>query len=112
MSAPEILTRSPARNKQKARELDKERDKDRERDKEKDRKLKATQKATQTDRLKVVVRRLPPNLPEDVFWKSVEQWVTDETVVWKAFYGGKAKKRYEIAWSVSSSAIDFAGQNQ
>ncbi|CAO1624952.1 unnamed protein product [Jaminaea pallidilutea] len=25
-------------------------------------------------KLKVVVRRLPPNLPEEIFWKSVEPW--------------------------------------
>ena len=45
------------------------------------------------DRLKIVVRRLPANLPEEVFWQSVQQWVTDNTVSWKAFYGGKLKKR-------------------
>lgn len=61
-------------------------------EREKDRKRKPSQKA-QTDRLKTVVRRLPPNLPEDVFWQSVQQWVTDETVVWKEFYQGKFRKR-------------------
>ncbi|KAF8653644.1 hypothetical protein AX16_003796 [Volvariella volvacea WC 439] len=46
-----------------------------------------------SDRLKVVVRRLPPNLPEEVFWQSVQPWVTDETVTWKVYYPGKFKKR-------------------
>ena len=27
-------------------------------------------------KLKVVVRRLPPNLPEDIFWKAVSPWAT------------------------------------
>ncbi|PWN28341.1 hypothetical protein BDZ90DRAFT_231327 [Jaminaea rosea] len=31
-------------------------------------------------RLKVVVRRLPPNLPEDIFWKSVEPWTGKQLV--------------------------------
>lgn len=49
--------------------------------------------ASVTERLKAVVRRLPPNLPEDVFWQSVLQWVSDETVTWKVFYPGKFKKK-------------------
>jgi regulator of nonsense transcripts 3 len=32
------------------------------------------------ERLKTVVRRLPRNLPEDIFWQSVQTWVTDDTV--------------------------------
>lgn len=47
----------------------------------------------QIERLKVVVRRLPPNLPEDVFWQSVQQWVTEETVTWRTYYKGKFKTR-------------------
>ena len=61
-------------------------------EKEKERKQKGNQKV-QTERLKTVVRRLPPNLPEDVFWKSVEQWVTDETSTWREYYRGKFRKR-------------------
>ena len=45
------------------------------------------------DRLKTVVRRLPANLPEEVFWHSVQPWVSDDTVTWKAFYPGKLRKR-------------------
>lgn len=46
-----------------------------------------------TERLKTVVRRLPPNLPEEVFWQSVQKWVTEETVIWKEYYQGKFRKR-------------------
>lgn len=46
------------------------------------------------ERLKTVVRRLPPNLPEEIFWQSVSKWVTEETVTWKAYYPGKFKTRY------------------
>jgi len=50
-------------------------------------------KAAGTERLKTVVRRLPPNLPEYVFWQSVQTWVTDDTVLWKEFCPGKVKKK-------------------
>ena len=46
-----------------------------------------------TERLKTVVRRLPPNLPEPIFWQSVQTWVTDDTVLWKEFWPGKLKKK-------------------
>lgn len=49
--------------------------------------------SSSVDRLKVVVRRLPANLPEDVFWGSVQQWVTDETSTWRVFYPGKLRTR-------------------
>lgn len=42
-------------------------------------------------RLKTVVRKLPPNLPEDIFWQSVAPWVDDDTCTWKAFHAGKLK---------------------
>jgi regulator of nonsense transcripts 3 len=45
------------------------------------------------ERLKTVVRRLPPNLPEEVFWQSVQPWVTEETAVWKVYYPGKLRKK-------------------
>ncbi|KAH9990204.1 Smg-4/UPF3 family-domain-containing protein [Russula compacta] len=50
-------------------------------------------KGSGTERLKTVVRRLPPNLPEQIFWLSVQTWVTDETVLWKEFCPGKVKKK-------------------
>ena len=42
-------------------------------------------------RLKTVVRKLPPNLPEDIFWQSVAPWVDDDTCAWKTFDAGKLK---------------------
>jgi regulator of nonsense transcripts 3 len=47
-----------------------------------------------TERLKTVFRRLPPNLPEDIFWQRVQPWVTDASVSWKVFYAGKLRKRW------------------
>ena len=44
-----------------------------------------------TVRLKTVVRKLPPNLPEDIFWQSVALWVNDNTSTWKTFHAGKLK---------------------
>ncbi|TDL28001.1 hypothetical protein BD410DRAFT_781944 [Rickenella mellea] len=55
---------------------------------------KVSQAAGQTERLKTVVRRLPPNLPEEIFWHSVQEWVTDETVTWKVFRPGKMRKKF------------------
>jgi regulator of nonsense transcripts 3 len=68
--------------------------KDRERDKKDKDRERLSQPPVSTERLKTVVRRLPPNLPEDVFWQSVQSWVSDETVTWKIFYPGKLRKRY------------------
>lgn len=53
--------------------------------------------APPNERLKTVVRRLPPNLPEDIFWQSVQPWATEETVTWKAFYPGKLQKKYVLS---------------
>ena len=50
-------------------------------------------KEEKADRLKTVVRRLPPNLPEEVFWQSVQPWVTEETASWKVYHPGKIRKR-------------------
>ena len=46
-----------------------------------------------TERLKTVVRRLPPNLPEEVFWQSVQKWVSDETTTWRESWQGQFRKR-------------------
>lgn len=64
-------------------------EKDRERDKER----KLSQPDPTNERLKTVVRRLPPNLPEEIFWQSVQPWVTEDTTVWKTYYTGKIRKR-------------------
>jgi regulator of nonsense transcripts 3 len=44
------------------------------------------------ERYKVVVRRLPRNLPEAAFWQSVAPWVKENTFTWKTFYPGKTRK--------------------
>lgn len=45
-------------------------------------------------KLKIVVRRLPANIPEEVFWSSTAQWVNDETAGWKVFRKGKVAKSF------------------
>ena len=45
------------------------------------------------ERLKTVVRRLPPNLPEEIFWQSVQAWVTEDTVAWKSYHPGKLRTK-------------------
>ncbi|XAO26169.1 hypothetical protein I312_105003 [Cryptococcus bacillisporus CA1280] len=49
-----------------------------------------TQPSTAAPRNKLVIRRLPPTLPEDIFWQSVSTWITDKTCLWKSFVKGKA----------------------
>ncbi|WVN86374.1 uncharacterized protein L203_101538 [Cryptococcus depauperatus CBS 7841] len=46
--------------------------------------------STATPRNKLVIRRLPPTLPEDVFWHSVSTWITEKTCLWKQYVKGKA----------------------
>ncbi|ORX42101.1 RNA-binding domain-containing protein [Piromyces finnis] len=41
-------------------------------------------------RTKVIVRRLPPNLPEEVFYDSINEWL--ENITWKSYYPGKLSK--------------------
>ncbi|KAH9925165.1 Smg-4/UPF3 family-domain-containing protein [Fomitopsis serialis] len=79
--------------------------------KEKEKRQKSANKP-QTERLKTVVRRLPPNLPEDIFWQSVQQWVTDETVQWKAYYQGKFRKRVNKENIPSRAYIAFRNEDQ
>jgi regulator of nonsense transcripts 3 len=79
MSSAPAVTKSPAKSKK---------------DKDKERREKA---APNVERLKTVVRRLPPNLPEEVFWNSVANWVTEDSVAWKTFCPGKLAKRYILS---------------
>ncbi|KAH9829545.1 Smg-4/UPF3 family-domain-containing protein [Rhodofomes roseus] len=79
--------------------------------KEKDKRQKGANKP-QTERLKTIVRRLPPNLPEDIFWHSVQQWVTDETAQWKAYYQGKFRKRLNKENISSRAYIAFRNEEQ
>lgn len=53
-------------------------------------------------KLKIVVRRLPPNIPEDIFWTSTEQWVNDETAGWRSFRKGKVAKSSVLSFSSTS----------
>ncbi|ORX78089.1 RNA-binding domain-containing protein [Anaeromyces robustus] len=41
-------------------------------------------------RTKVIVRRLPPNLPEDIFYDSISEWL--DNITWKSYFPGKLSK--------------------
>ncbi|KAF7722069.1 hypothetical protein EC973_003717 [Apophysomyces ossiformis] len=62
--------------------------------KKKDRAKKKAKQASRKSALKtkVVVRRLPPNLPEDVFMNTVKQWTSDELVDFAYYVPGKLAK--------------------
>ncbi|KAJ3477471.1 hypothetical protein NLI96_g10441 [Meripilus lineatus] len=77
--------------------------------KEKERKPRSSHRS-QVERLKTIVRRLPPNLPEDVFWQSVQPWVTEETVTWKVYYQGKFRKRINKENTPSRAYIAFRSE--
>lgn len=80
--ATDVISSTPIKQKKPRKSSDKDKDKDGELAKEE-----------KADRLKTVVRRLPPNLPEEVFWQSVQPWVTEETASWKVYHPGKIRKR-------------------
>ncbi|KAF9522235.1 Smg-4/UPF3 family-domain-containing protein [Crepidotus variabilis] len=63
-----------------------------------------------SDRLKVVIRRLPPNLPEEIFWQSVQAWISDETTNWKAYYLGKLRKKLNKENISSRAYIAFKNE--
>jgi Smg-4/UPF3 family len=44
-------------------------------------------------KLKVVVRRLPPHLPEAVFKESTKEWINENTVDWFYYVPGKLHER-------------------
>ncbi|WVR08088.1 hypothetical protein IAU60_005134 [Kwoniella sp. DSM 27419] len=46
--------------------------------------------STAAARNKLVIRRLPPTLPEDIFWNAVAPWVNENTCSWKRYVKGKA----------------------
>lgn len=60
--------------------------------------------AAAQQKLKIVVRRLPANIPEDVFWASTAAWVNDETAGWRTFRKGKLAKSCVRPSSSSSPA--------
>ncbi|KAF9078390.1 Smg-4/UPF3 family-domain-containing protein [Rhodocollybia butyracea] len=97
---PTSPTQPPKSKKEKEREK-KERDRER--------KEKAAQ---HSERLKIVVRKLPPNLPEEIFWQSVQTWVTDETTTWKIYYPGKFRSRVNKENIASRAYIVFKDEEQ
>ncbi|KAI0753310.1 Smg-4/UPF3 family-domain-containing protein, partial [Daedaleopsis nitida] len=66
---------------------------------------------SQAERLKTVVRRLPPNLPEEIFWQSVSKWVSEETVTWKSYHPGKFKTRLNKENIPSRAYIAFKDED-
>jgi regulator of nonsense transcripts 3 len=76
-----------AQDKEKQKALEKKK-KRRDRRKKKAKRVKKDEPKT-----KVVVRRLPPNLPEHIFMTAVQQWTSDEMVDFKTFIPGKLSSR-------------------
>jgi regulator of nonsense transcripts 3 len=46
-----------------------------------------------SSKTKVVVRRLPPNIPQEVFSNSVKGWINEATIDWQLFVPGKLSSR-------------------
>lgn len=46
-----------------------------------------------TLKTKVIVRRLPPNLPEEIFFNSVKPWISEDNVDYSLYVPGKLSKR-------------------
>lgn len=46
-----------------------------------------------TLKTKVIVRRLPPNLPEEIFMNSVKPWISEDNVTYSLYVAGKLSKR-------------------
>lgn len=84
-----------------------------EKDKEREKERKLFQPEPNNERLKTVIRRLPPNLPEEIFWQSVQSWATEDTTVWKTYYPGKLRKRYAVLESrVNRSSYHLFSANK
>ncbi|KAH7340713.1 Smg-4/UPF3 family-domain-containing protein [Rhizoctonia solani] len=58
-------------------------------------------------KLKVVIRRLPPNLPENIFWQSVAQWVTEQSSSWKLYIPGKLRTKLNRENTPSRAYVEF-----
>ncbi|KAI8074721.1 Smg-4/UPF3 family-domain-containing protein [Gongronella butleri] len=56
------------------------------------RRKKAKSSAKEAIKTKVIVRRLPPNLPEDVFMNAVSRWTGDDIVDYKVYIPGKVSQ--------------------
>ncbi|KAG6878141.1 hypothetical protein C0993_011559 [Termitomyces sp. T159_Od127] len=66
--------------------------------------------ASSHTRLKTVVRRLPPNLPADVFWGSVAPWAAHERVAWRTFCPGRVARRAGKESVLSRAYIAFRSE--
>ncbi|KAL1660096.1 Smg-4/UPF3 family-domain-containing protein [Schizophyllum commune] len=87
-------------------------DRDREKLERKKERAKAAQAAAEKQKLKIVVRRLPPNLPEAIFWESVQAWVSEETVSWRTYWPGKIRSRPDKENVPSRAYIVFKTDDQ
>ncbi|CAG8536710.1 892_t:CDS:2 [Cetraspora pellucida] len=52
-------------------------------------KAKRSGRSKNATKTKIVVRRLPPLLPENLFLESVKQWANEETIDWYRFHQGR-----------------------
>ncbi|TIA73020.1 hypothetical protein E3P91_01683 [Wallemia ichthyophaga] len=59
---------------------------------------------TSDHKLRAVVRKLPPNLPEDVFYSAVQAWVNGETTAHSYYAKGKLRGADSSKESVASRA--------
>ncbi|ORX57498.1 hypothetical protein DM01DRAFT_322496 [Hesseltinella vesiculosa] len=57
--------------------------------KKRERRRKKPKTKKELPKTKVIVRRLPPNLPEDVFMNVVQKWIGDDAVDYKMYIPGK-----------------------
>ncbi|KAI8912228.1 Smg-4/UPF3 family-domain-containing protein [Powellomyces hirtus] len=65
----------------------------------------AGQRSKNQARMKIIVRRLPPNLPEKVFESSVEKWIEDTD--WWTFVSGKLAKSQAKISVFSTAYLNF-----
>ncbi len=49
-----------------------------------------------TERLKCVVRLLPPSLKEEEFWEETKDFISDDSTTYKYFAQGKFSKKYGL----------------
>lgn len=56
----------------------------------------ATKASANNERLKVVVRRLPPCMTEDEFKDAVKAWVNEDTMDWFNYVNGKVSEEYAV----------------
>ncbi|KAJ3021506.1 hypothetical protein HKX48_008363 [Thoreauomyces humboldtii] len=63
------------------------------------------QKPANQARMKIIVRRLPPNLPEEIFTKSIEKWIED--VDWTVYVAGKIAKSQAKINVFSTAYLNF-----